>query len=209
MTVTEATKRDKTLFILFLIGVIVLVSVTVYLMEVHGISMMFFVAAIHTAVAIVLLCMLLIVRIPIGPSKIGMVYSDHLNGPVPVTVSITKYIPFRKPLKILVDGRKVADIYGGKELQVLMPEGTHEISVCRHKDVIGVRAMEIQEGMELFLWQDISKNPLPFQIVQVSGDKAVLEERARLGRRSGTLFILPFSMFFAIVSAILWAIIIF
>ena len=208
MTVTEATKRDKILFILFLIGVVVLALIIVYLMEIYEVSMLFFMAATHTAVVVGIICLFIFLRVPIAPGKTGTVYSECFEEPVPVMLSISANVVSRKPFEILVDGKKVAVTYRGRELQVLMPKGKHEVSVRLHKDIEGNRIIEIHDELELFIWQSRTA-PLPYQIELISGDKAALEEAARRSRRSGNLVALSLLVFFAIVSVILWAVIIF
>ena len=204
----DPKKKDWLLIALFYIAVVVLAVVIVKIITVTGIGMIFVYATAALAIAFVSLYFLLYAWIPPRPSATRTVKdgSQEYSRTVTVTISVSKHIAIRKPFKILIDGKKVAEICRGKELQIQVPEGIHEITAIQFKNNKASDRLDFDGVRNLFIWVDIKKNPVPIQITPFSDDPSQFEKSSRTSYRNGMRIIKTMFVLSVLLALILWAV---
>ena len=179
------TKKDKIYYWSVLgcaaIGSVALLAVAGYLFGYE--AYVSYVGASAVAVAVFLLRLLIMCLIPAGPKDIDEAYDEFPEDSPSVSVRLSENNPDRK-FNVFVDERKVAKVYRGREVQVLMPAGEHMVSVSASKPARSTGStIEISDGLALLIGADMKNKKQPVWIMTLPGDEDALEEATRRARR--------------------------
>jgi len=201
----DQKKKDKLLIALFYIFVVILAVVIVFVITTKDISMFYVYAMAPVVTALATLCFLLAAWIPVRARATRVINDEFLEDSRSVTIAVSMHIVSRKPFKILIDGKKVAEVCRGKELQIQVPMGIHEMTAFQYGHNKSTKKLNFDNTDSVFIWICIKMNPVPIQITPtLGGNRASFEEESRVSNKGGmriikTIFALSF-----VLASILW-----
>jgi hypothetical protein len=179
---SEITKKDRALTVTFIMIVAVVWAVSFTLVfDGYTAFYQLFPRIVFVFGFIIYSWLLFSYRSP-KPKDLDEVYDAFSKDFPSVSVRISKHF-LNRWLYMFVDEKKVAKIYSGREVNVHIPEGTHDISFSRKKPSrLTGEDIEVHDGLVLLVGSDM-KNKMPFWIMSLPGDEAALEEATRKYRR--------------------------
>jgi len=198
-------KKDKLLLVLFYIFVVILAVIIVSLLTMWNLSMFYMYASAPVVTALATLCFLLTAWIPVRERATRVISDEFFEDCRNMTIAVSMHIVSRKPFKILIDGKKVAEICRGKELQIRVPMGIHEMTTFQYEHNKSTKKLNFDNNDSVFIWICIKMNPVPIQITPLlGGNRTLLEEKSRVSNQGGmriikTIFVLSF-----LLASVLW-----